>query len=290
MKNLVLMMLLAIMAFTGCKTVDPAFQPPAPSPTPLAPASEPKAPVAPQGNEAEMGKEAAAAGDYPKAIEFYTRWLKKSPQDAEVLFERGRMHIQVKQYENALKDFQAASASNPEDLRIQIQMARVLVLLKQHEKAMTTIQKIMAHAEFSNLDAYERFWTHYMAGQIFNTLENYEKALGSLAAALKAYAENPEAFQSRGTPYVHRFAIYHLSVANHRRGEHKKAAQHMEDYIDLAQKAGEKVPSADYKSLVLAYYLSDNVEKCKAHLSNLSPEDRKDLQERLGDNFFAQNQ
>ncbi|NUM35688.1 MAG: tetratricopeptide repeat protein [Candidatus Brocadiae bacterium] len=240
-------------------------------------------------NEAEIGRQAFAQGDYAKAAEAYTQWLKKTPQDAEVLWERGRANFQLKQYEAAGQDFEASVAANPKNLRALVSQARLWIVLNQNEKAMNVLQMVKANDSFAAMDAYNRFLAFYMEGQLHNTIGNYEKAAQSLEEAIKIYGLNPHTFEKEGMPYIHRFAVYQQAVANYKRGNNRKAAQDMEEYIAISQKAQAEVTSKDYKSVVLAYYLSENIQKCKAYLSYLSPEDKKDLHTQLGDNLFLQD-
>ncbi len=273
MRNYIFMLLAVVMVIMGCTNTQ-TFVPPA------------KQEMA---NEAETGRQAFAQGDYAKAVDAYTQWLQRSPQDAEALFGRGRANFHLKQYEAAGQDFEATLAANPKHLRALVAQARLWIVLNQNEKAMNLIQTIKANEGFSLINPYDRFLVFYMEGQLLNMVGNYEKALEPLDEAIKIHGLNPHTFEKEGMPHVQRFAVYHKAVAHYRKGDNRKAAQDMEEYIALSQKAQAEVTSKDYKSVVLAYYLSENIQKCKSYLSYLSPEDKKELHTQFGDNLFLQD-
>jgi Tfp pilus assembly protein PilF len=53
------------------------------------------------------------SGDFDKAIQYYTEYLKSYPSDSKALEERGRCYENLRQYDNALKDYSNAISLSP---------------------------------------------------------------------------------------------------------------------------------------------------------------------------------
>ena len=270
MKKLIMLLFLA-MAIAGCTT---------PQKTSV---------DIPQVNFAERAKQAFDGGDYAKAAEDYQRWLAEHPEDSEALFDLGRCYRQLKKYNEALDIFAKAIAANPKDLRSQVYHCEVLMALGRQKQVQPALKKAIDDPAFQRLGVYEKFMALYIDGQLKNSqgiYEGHEQALISLEEALRIFDLHPHVFRNYGSAHINRFAIYQMAVAHHVLGNNVQAAAEMEKYIALTKQAGIEVSSKDYKSLALALYLSDRLEKCRTILPQMTPEDRKALAELFADNFF----
>lgn len=233
----------------------------------------------------EEGNIAFENEDYEKALEHYNLWLSKHNDDTETIILRGRAKCQLKQYREALEDFRTASKT---DICGKIQEARMLLMTGKVKPAQSIIIAAIKDKKFSKCSAYYQYMAYYMAGQIYNMLEKYDDALAILDSALEAYEESPSVFEKEHMKNANRFAIYQKSVALHYKNNNVEAAKQLEEYMTLTKQAGDEVSSKDYKSLALAYYLSNNIKKCKAVLPELTPEDRESLHAQFGDSFFRE--
>jgi tetratricopeptide (TPR) repeat protein len=240
-----------------------------------------------QSNEIDAGKQAFEAENYKTAVDNYSQWIIKYPNDALALLERGRAKRQMKQFHEALADFEKASAADPKDLTPKVYQANMLITLNRLEEARKILDSVTGNSAFSKLGNYEKFMAFYMDGQLCNQQENFTKAVASLDEAIKIFDLYPHIFRNYKSPAIDRFAIYQKSVAYFGLHDYKKAATEIEKYIQVSQAKGMEVVSQDYKSLALAYYLSNNLAKCRSVLPNVSQADRQDLAKRLEDNLFV---
>ncbi len=274
MKNTWIYFIIAMIVLFGCQTksgIDPVA-----AVERTQPAADTKV-----ASEAQMGQMAFQQGNYLEAVQYFSQYLEKNPDDAEALFYRGRAALQLSQPDIALEDLTKAKATSEKKLSVSIYECKALINLNRLDEAQKIAEAILADPEFGRLNPYERYWAYYMDGQIKTSKGHFEKALVSLDQAIKTFDLNPAVFAKQKTPYVVRFALYHKSLANHNLGRQSAAAADMERYIELSKKAGAEVPSKDYKSLVLAYYLCENLAKCKEYLPNVSAEDKQDLSNRF---------
>lgn len=239
--------------------------------------------IYPKVNEAELGKKAFARGDYSTAYNYYDQWLAKYPQSPGVLVERGRTQKQLKKFAEALEDFNKAIAVDPKDLRAKVYQCDVLILLGRQKEVRMTLNSILENPRFSKMNAYEKYWAHYLDCKLHHSAKNYYKALDAAQKGIKVYELYPHVFKAQGTPYIKRFVLYYHALCSFELSDFSQAAEDMEAYISLAKQAGEKIGSGDYKDLAIYYYLAAKIDKCKAVLPHMNKKDRQDLVKGFGD-------
>ncbi len=275
MKKLALLIAILGIVFVGCATKKDSLLP---LPTSQQPLKTEK-----QVSENELAWQAFQKGNYEEAVQQYNIYIQANPQDSEALLYRGRAYMQLGDYEQALQD-----VSQVQNVSGKLYQARALLALNKNDEARKALDITLADPQFAKLSAYEMFTAYYMDGQLKNTAGQFDQAMKPLENAIQIFDRNAREFAQIGSPYLGRFAYYHRAVAFHMLGRNQQAASDMERYIDLSQKAGAELTSKDYKSLVLAYYLSEDLIKCKKNVPNLSEEDRQDLSQRFNnDSVFS---
>lgn len=250
--------------------------------------SRPPVITAPTTNDDEVGRQAFASGSYDRAVEAYDRWLATHPERLDIVFERGRAYNELRQYEQALQDFDTVVTQNPNDLRAHIYRSGVLITLKKLPEAGASLNKVLTDTAFPQVGIYERFLAYLLDGQLKNMRGEHEAALVSLEDDIKLFEQNSEMFQRHGLASLPRWALYHKAVANDRLGNYRQAAADMEEYILLTGQSNYRIDNKDYKSLARALFMAEDYDKCRKVLPNLSPEDRRELGTALGDmDFFV---
>lgn len=245
-------------------------------------------------NNDQLGQKAFIEANYPEAVRYYTEWLGQNPEDSQALLYRGRSYLQMQQYESAIQDL-----AKTQEVTGKLYQAKALINLNRNNDAQEVLTALLQHNDFNKLNQYEAYWAYYMDGQVKNTmgkaksnasqnsLSLFNSAITSLDHAIAAYGANPSIFGDYDAPYAVRFAHYQKAVAYHFLGKQALAGAEMEKYIELCKKANVEVDSSDYKSLVLAYYLANKIDKCKPYIALMSDEDRQDLYEKLNnDSLF----
>jgi len=287
MKNYILLLVILGIMIAGCTTKNNVVLPPPKAETSVVTPTE----TTKAGNE--LGQQAFIEANYPEAVRYYTEWLGQNPDDSQALLYRGRSYLQMQQHEAALKDL-----AKTQDIIGRVYQAKALINMNRSNEAQKVLTALFAHDDFNRLSQYEAFWAYYMDGQVKNTAGQakaaagqpsqaiFEESLQSLDNAIASYEANPSIFGDYNAPYAVRFAYYQKSVANHFLGKQALAGADMEQYIELSGKANVEVDSKDYKSVVLAYYLANKIDKCKPYIEKLSDEDRQDLYEKFSDRLF----
>jgi len=266
----------AVLIVTGCQTTTARKESPIDLERPVQ-----------ETSSTQILEEANAAfsqDNFDQAVELYTQWLAEHSDDEVALVNRGRAQAQRQEYEAALEDFQAAKTTIA-----LIHAGRVYLIQNKVKPAKNMIDQALNKDDFQKLDASKKYMAYYLDGQIKNMLEQYEEALLALNQALEIFNTSPGSFKKQGIQNIQRFAIYHKALALHYLNKNKDVPELMEQYIALTKEAGDEVTSHDYKSLALAYYLANNIDKCKAILPEVDPADRAALHAQFGDSFFLAN-
>lgn len=238
--------------------------------------------------EIEVADQALASGDYRGAVENYTLWLEKYPQDAEAFFGRGRSYNKLGEHPAALKDFEEAYRCYPKNLSPEVYRCGVLHAMGKDAAARSGLEALRAHDLFPKLGIYEQFLFHFLDGKLKNAAGTYKAALPPLNEAIRIADLNPDIFAHRNSPYIKRLALYQRFRSYFYLVEHGKMVRDLREYIALTTQMGQ--PSIDdYKALALAYYLTSQRDQCRQVLGHLSAADRVALGEIVQDvHFFAQ--
>ncbi len=125
----------------------------------------------PAALHASAGEEAYSKGDYPQALEQYSRLLKRHPDDPRLQFNAGAAAYKNKKYDEALAAFDAALKSNDLDLQEKAYYNRGNAHFKKGEDSLKTDTQ--------------------------DTLAQWQEALDSYAASLELKPDDQDALSNR---------------------------------------------------------------------------------------------
>jgi len=257
----------------GCGTSSKNTVLPLPTPTPKVENNN-SIPAIP--DTTTLGSTAFEKGDYDEAIRLYSEVLDNTPNEETALLYRGRAYSQIGEFAQAEQDL-----SQVNSLTGQIYYVRALLAQDKAAPAQKVLSSILADPQFTKLNAYLKFLAFYMDGHVKNMSGQFDLALEPLEEAINLFERGSRDFAKAEAPHIGRIAYYQRAMAFHMKGRNQQAASDMERYIDLTTQAGQEVSPKDYKSLVLAHYLSENLAKCREYVPKLNDEDRQELLERF---------
>jgi tetratricopeptide (TPR) repeat protein len=240
-------------------------------------------------NEHELGKVAYAKGDYSRAAQYQTQWLIKYPEAGYAYVERGLAHSKLNKSELAISDFSKASELLPDALRPKVYKCAELSKIGREEEAKAMLEQIMSNPNFAGISPYEKFLAYSLDGQFKIKSGQHEEALPSLNNALRTFNNNTHVFIAKNSRFINRLAVYNRAVVHNKMGDYREAANDMESYVRISQKANQRLGSKDYARLAIAYYLAEEYDKCRAIIKYVSPGDRQRLSETLDEDMFIEN-
>ncbi|BBM83590.1 tetratricopeptide repeat protein [Candidatus Uabimicrobium amorphum] len=278
MKHLVLAIIVAFL-LTGCTLLNSTN----------GDATTPQKPLS-SVNEHELGKVAYAKGDYSRALQYQTQWLVKYPDDAYAFTERGLVNSKLNKSESAISDFSKATELLPNALRPRIYKCAELAKMGREGEARGLLEQVMSDPNFSQISPYEKFLAYSLDGQFKIKAGLHTDSLPSLNNALRTFNSNTHVFVAKNSPFINRLVVYNRAVVLNKMGDYPRAADDMELYIKISQKAKIRISSKDYARLAIAYYLAEEYDKCRAVLKLVSPKDREMLAQTLEDDMFLDSE
>lgn len=241
-------------------------------------------------NEHELGKVAYAKGDYSRALQYQTQWLVKYPDDAYAYTERGLVNSKLNKSESAISDFSKAAELLPNAMKPRIYQCAELAKMGRESESRGLLEEIMSNPNFSQISPYEKFLAYSLDGEFKIKSGQHTDALPSLNNALRTFDNNTHVFVAKNSPFINRLAVYNRAVVLNKMGDYSRAADDMELYVKISQKANIRIGSKDYARLAIAYYLAEEYDKCRAVLKFVSPKDREMLAQTLEDDMFLDSE
>jgi len=114
-------------------------------------------------------KEFITANEYRKLINLYTKLIEFYPKEWNYLFQRGKILIEIEEYQLAEADIQKAYKISPMNVDVLFLKGNIHYFNKQFDKSIKTMTKIIEINE-GFLDAYKR------RGRAYHKLKMYQKA------------------------------------------------------------------------------------------------------------------
>ncbi|WP_372366601.1 tetratricopeptide repeat protein [Candidatus Uabimicrobium sp. HlEnr_7] len=240
-------------------------------------------------NEHELGKISYAKRDYSRAVQYQTQWLIKYPDDAHAYVERGLVYSKLDKSESAISDFAKAAELLPNALKPRIYECAELSKVGRGSESRSKLEEIMADANFSRISPYEKFLAYSLDGQFKIKAGTHGEALPSLNNAIRTFNSNAHVFVAKNSPFINRLVVYNRAVVYNKMGDYAQAANDMESFVRISQKANLRLGSKDYARLAIAYYLAEEYDKCRTILKYVSPQDREMLYNTLEDDMFLES-
>ncbi|MGH1349814.1 MAG: tetratricopeptide repeat protein [Methyloligellaceae bacterium] len=139
-----------------------------------------------------------------------TQVIKKNPEDPNALNLRGTAYAQIKQYDEAFKDFNAAIAINPNYYQAYNNRALLYYKTRKYDRAMSDYNEAIRLAPKYHLAYIGR-------GRLHQRMKRVSLALADFSHAIDIYGEHPVAYFQRGLIYQklgqHENAIHDFSTA-----------------------------------------------------------------------------
>ncbi len=139
-----------------------------------------------------------------------TQVIKKNPQDPNALNLRGTAYAQIRQYDNALKDFNSAISINPNYYQAYNNRALLYYKTKKYERAMADYNEAIRLAP-------KYHFAYIGRGRLHQRMKRVSLALADFSHAIDIYGEHPVAYYQRGLIYQklgqHENAIHDFSTA-----------------------------------------------------------------------------
>ncbi|GAB1320770.1 hypothetical protein MFIFM68171_10980 [Madurella fahalii] len=155
--------------------------------------SQPSSPVQTEAEKAESfkneGNKFFKAGDYNRALEFYTKAVNLQPNSATYLGNRAAAFMSAGRYSEALEDCKRSSDLDPHNSKILLRLARIHTSLGQPEEAIATFGRIQPPPSVKDTAPAKEMLRHVRAAQsalkdgtaasmVLHPLDMAEKLLG----------------------------------------------------------------------------------------------------------------
>ena len=153
--------------------------------------------------------EQSATDKLRQEVEKQSQAIAKNPKDAEAYYQRGRLHVRLKEFPKARDDFDRAIALNPNHFEACNNLAWIYVAgpakFRDPDKALPLAQKAVELAPDNRAYGNTLGMAHYRLGQ-------YKESVAALERGIKNNKDQATAFE-----------LYFLAMCHHRLGDAAKA-------------------------------------------------------------------
>jgi len=148
--------------------------------------------VACKDERSEHGDMYFKNGQYEKAIDAYTEYLRLEPTHLKSLYNRGRAYEELGQYTEALEDFNAVLKEDPQNINALLSVTSDYYYRQQdYENTIFYAEKVL------KID--ESAMAHTLKGKAFQKLGKLNEAMAAYNAAISVDDEFADAYISRGS-------------------------------------------------------------------------------------------
>lgn len=144
----------------------------------------------------ELGDKYFQQGEYEKAIDAYTEYLRLEPTHIKSLYNRGRAYEELGKYSEALEDFTAVLKEDPTNVNALLSIAAdYYYRLQDYDNTIFYAEKVLAVDESA--------MAHTLIGKAHQKLGELNKAMAAYNAAISVDREYADAYISRGSLRVY---------------------------------------------------------------------------------------
>ncbi|UJP64104.1 tetratricopeptide repeat protein [Mongoliitalea daihaiensis] len=130
-------------------------------------------------------------GDYEAAIVAYSSFLETKPKNVKALYNRGRAHEELGNFQEAEKDFLDALNLDKRNTQVMLSLSNLYQKQKNHTNA-------LLYADYAVETAGAPAMAYFMKGRALHQLGNTEEALKDYSTAIKMDKDFAEAYFYRG--------------------------------------------------------------------------------------------
>ncbi len=121
----------------------------------------------------------------------FSAYLETHPEDADTYFNRGRAYEQMKNYKNALEDYQSAIGANPNNEAFWLSSGIVNYKMKKFESTISNMEGLLKLQEDNGKAMVLKARAYTQIGKI-------KKAMDTLNEAISKNSKNGDAYLYRG--------------------------------------------------------------------------------------------
>jgi tetratricopeptide (TPR) repeat protein len=141
--------------------------------------------------ESNKGDQLYAAGNYEEAINAYNAYLVNRPKNVQALYNRGRSHEELGEYDKAERDFLAALTHDAKNTQVLLSLSNIYQKQKKHTSA-------LLYAEYAVEVAGAPAMAYFMKARALHQLGNTEEAYKEYSTAIKMDKNFGQAYYYRG--------------------------------------------------------------------------------------------
>ncbi|MEM7108512.1 MAG: tetratricopeptide repeat protein [Bacteroidota bacterium] len=146
-----------------------------------------------KNENSELGDSYFNNGEYQKAIEAYSEYLRMQPRDIKTIYNRGRAYEELEQYDEALEDFRKVIKEDPLNVNAHLSISSDFYYrLKDYENTIFFSEKVLKLDEKNAL-------AHTLKGKANQKLGQVNEAMSSYNDAISVDKEYADAYLSRGS-------------------------------------------------------------------------------------------
>jgi len=140
-------------------------------------------------------------------IEYLTKAIELSPEDALTYYNRGTAYFNLVEFQKAIDDFTKAIELSPNDTNAYLSRGVVYIVFEEHQKAIDDFANII---KLNPKDAQ----AYHNRGYAYDGLDEYQKAIDDYTKAIELKPNFAEAYSNRGLAYTKK-GNYTQAIADH---------------------------------------------------------------------------
>ncbi len=146
-----------------------------------------------KNESSKLGDQHFKKGEYQKAVDAYSQYLRMQPRDIKSIYNRGRAYEELGEYEKALEDFRKVIKEDPLNVNGHLSIANdYYYRLKDYENTIFFAEKVI------ELDANSAL-AHTLKGKAHQKLGQLNEAMAAYNDAISVDKEFADAYLSRGS-------------------------------------------------------------------------------------------
>jgi tetratricopeptide (TPR) repeat protein len=142
------------------------------------------------------GKNLHEDNEFKKAVEFYTKYISKVPNDAKAYNFRGLAYMGMKEYEDALKDFNKSAKLDPAYFAPLLNKGDLNYKMENYDNAIKDFTQIIKRAP-------DLVAAYYARGLAQMKVQEWEDAVKDFTTVIKKEPNYVEAYINRGISYYY---------------------------------------------------------------------------------------
>ncbi|MBI5403771.1 MAG: trypsin-like peptidase domain-containing protein [Ignavibacteriae bacterium] len=142
------------------------------------------------------GKDAVEEAKYTEAIDNFTKYIGMAPPECRAYNYRGRAYLHKKDFEKALKDFQAALKIDNEYVPSICNRGECYFLMEEYDMAIKDFSKVLKMNS-------EYWYAYYVRGLTYGKMDEHKKAIKDYTTFLNHDPSNVSCLINRGISYFH---------------------------------------------------------------------------------------